>query len=72
MVIFLFRRFGVVLGEPCGCSTVLSVASVPLCAGVGVVAPAHADFSLVLGSGSCSFSYHFTSGAFPFRLNLNQ
>ncbi len=60
------------LREVCNRSTVLSFASVPLYTGVGVIAPARADFSLVLSSSRCSFSYHFTSGAFPVRLNLNQ
>ena len=43
-----------------------------VCGGGGVVAPARADFSLVFSSGGCGFSYHFASGAFPFRLGLGR
>ena len=60
------------LREVCNLSTVLSFASVPLYTEVGVMAPACADFSLVLSSSSSSFSYHFTSGAFPSKLDLNK
>ncbi len=71
--VFLSQGFWVMLREVCGRSAVLSVASVPLCAGGGgVVAPARADFSLVFSSGGCGFSYHFASGAFPFRLGLGR
>ncbi len=53
-------------------STVLLFTFVPLYIGVGVMSPARADFSLVLSSSSSSFSYYFTSGAFPLKLDLNK
>ncbi len=67
---FLSQRIWVIVREVYNRSKVLLSAFVPLYIGLGVTAPARADFSLVLNSGSSSLS--FASGAFHLKPDLNK